>query len=175
MYGDAVRARSYPRTLVEQYTQIRRWAWGVTDIPYFIKESFRHAEIPRGTRIRRLVDLWLDHINWAIAPFVILFGSNVPLLLNPAFAQTTLGQNLPLYATWLLTGALCCLLILVFVEEQLAPPRPADWGRLRRISSYAQWALLPIVGLFFSNLPALDAQTRLMTGRYLEYRVTEKA
>jgi hypothetical protein len=174
MYGDAVRARSYPRTLVEQYTQIRRWAWGVTDIPYFIKESFRHAEIPRGTRIRRLVDLWLDHINWAIAPFVILFGSNVPLLLNPAFAQTTLGQNLPLYATWLLTGALCCLLILVFVEEQLAPPRPVSWGRLRRIGSYAQWALLPIVGLFFSNLPALDAQTRLMTGRYLEYRVTEK-
>ena len=29
MYGDAVRARSYPRTLVQQYTQIRRWAWGV--------------------------------------------------------------------------------------------------------------------------------------------------
>ena len=26
----------------------------------------------------------------------------------------------------------------------------------------------------FSNLPALDAQTRLLTGRYLEYRVTEK-
>jgi hypothetical protein len=31
------------------------------------------------------------------------------------------------------------------------------------------------VGVFFSNLPALDAQTRLMAGRYLEYRVTEKA
>ncbi len=38
-----------------------------------------------------------------------------------------------------------------------------------------QWILLPLVGLLFSNLPALDAQTRLMTGRYLEYRVTEKA
>ena len=34
---------------------------------------------------------------------------------------------------------------------------------------------LPFVGIFFSNLPALDAQTRLLTGRYLEYRVTEKA
>jgi hypothetical protein len=32
-----------------------------------------------------------------------------------------------------------------------------------------------MVGLLLSNLPALDAQTRLMTGRYLEYRVTEKA
>ena len=41
--------------------------------------------------------------------------------------------------------------------------------------SYAQWIGLPIIGILFSNLPALDAQTRLLTGRYLEYRVTEKA
>ena len=175
MYGDAVRAKSYPRTLVQQYTQIRRWAWGVTDIPYFIRNAFAHSEIPRWTRIRRLVDLWLDHINWAIAPFVIIFGSNVPLLLNPAFAQTTLGQNLPLYAAWLLTGAFCCLLLLIYVEERIAPSRPANWPLVTRVLSYLQWALLPIVGLLFSNLPALDAQTRLMTGRYLEYRVTEKA
>jgi hypothetical protein len=43
------------------------------------------------------------------------------------------------------------------------------------VLSYVQWIALPLVGLLFSNLPALDAQTRLMTGRYLEYRVTEKA
>jgi hypothetical protein len=175
MYGDAVRARSYPRTLVQQYTQIRRWAWGITDIPYYIRNAFAHREIPRGLRIRRLIDLWLDHINWAIAPFVIIFGSNIPLLLNPAFAQTTLGQNLPLYAAWLLTGAFCCLLILVFLEEQIAPPRPVDWGIRQRAVSYLQWLALPLVGLVFSNLPALDAQTRLMAGKYLEYRVTEKA
>ncbi len=175
MYGDAVRARSYPRTLVQQYTQIRRWAWGITDIPFYIRNSFAHREIPRTLRIRRLIDLWMDHINWAIAPFVIIFGANVPLLLNPAFAQTTLGQNLPLYAAWLLTGAFCCLLILVFVEEQIAPPRPAGWGIATRAMTYVQWLALPIVGLVFSNLPALDAQTRLMTGKYLEYRVTEKA
>jgi hypothetical protein len=175
MYGDAVRARSYPRSLVQQYTQIRRWAWGITDIPYYIRNAFAHREISRGTRIRRLIDLWMDHINWAIAPFVIIFGSNLPLLINPAFAQTTLGQNLPLYAAWLLTGAFCCLLILVFVEEQIAPPRPRSWDILRRLTTYLQWLLLPFVGLVFSNLPALDAQTRLMAGKYLEYRVTEKA
>jgi hypothetical protein len=175
MYGDAVRARSYPRTLVQQYLQIRRWAWGVTDIPYYIRNALAHSEIPRWTRVRRLFDLWLDHINWAIAPFVILFGSNMPLLINSDFGQTTLGQNLPLYAAWLLTGAFCCLLVLIYVEEQIAPPRPASWGLRHRVFSWVQWVLLPLVGLIFSNLPALDAQTRLMTGRYLEYRVTEKA
>ncbi len=175
IYGDAVRARSYPRTLVQQYTQIRRWAWGVTDIPYYIRNAFAHSEIPRLTRVHRLVDLWLDHLNWAIAPFVIIFGSNLPLILNRSFAQTTLGQNLPLYASWLLTGAFACLVVLMYVEERIAPPRPASWGVLRQAVSRVQWLFLPFVGLLFSNLPALDAQTRLMTGRYLEYRVTEKA
>ena len=175
IYGDAVRARSYPRSLIQQYTQIRRWAWGVTDIPYFIQNAFAHSEIPRFVRIRRLVDLWLDHLNWAIAPFVIIFGSNLPLVLNPAFAETTLGQNLPLYASWLLTGAFGCLIVLMYVEERIAPPRPTDWGLVRNVASRVQWLLIPVVGLVFSNLPALEAQTRLMTGRYLEYRVTEKA
>ncbi|TAK02211.1 MAG: hypothetical protein EPO36_02825 [Chloroflexota bacterium] len=175
IYGDAVRARSYPRTLIQQYTQIRRWAWGVTDIPYYIRNALAHSEIPRMTRVRRLLDLWLDHLNWAIAPFVIIFGSNLPLILNPAFAQTTLGQNLPLYASWLLTGAFGCLAVLMYVEERIAPPRPAEWGLLRNVASRVQWLLIPVVGLVFSNLPALDAQTRLMAGRYLEYRVTEKS
>ena len=31
-----------------------------------------------------------------------------------------------------------------------------------------------IVGLVMSVLPALEAHTRLLLGRYLEYRVTEK-
>ena len=175
IYGDAVRARSYPRTLLEQYLQIRRWAWGVTDIPYYVRNALAHAEIPRLVRVRRLIDLWLDHLNWAIAPFVILFGSSLPLFLNPAFAQTTLGQNLPLYASWLLTGAFACLAVLMHVEERIAPPRPAGWSVARHVVSRVQWLLIPAVGLLLSNLPALDAQTRLMTGRYLEYRVTEKA
>ncbi|HSO29699.1 MAG TPA: hypothetical protein VLS28_07330 [Candidatus Sulfomarinibacteraceae bacterium] len=175
IYGDAVRARSYPRTLIQQYTQIRRWAWGVTDIPYYIRHAFAHSEIPRMLRVQRLLDLWMDHLNWAIAPFVIIFGSNVPLVLNPAFAQTTLGQNLPLYASWLLTGAFGCLAILMYIEERIAPPRPVTWGLARNVASRIQWLLVPVVGLVFSNLPALDAQTRLMAGRYLEYRVTEKS
>jgi hypothetical protein len=180
MYGDAVRARSYPRTLAQQYLQIRRWAWGITDIPYYIHNAIEHSEIPFGLRVRRLADLWLDHINWAIAPFVMIFGSNLPLVISwqfgaGRFASTTLGQNLPIYASVLLTLAFCCLLVLIYVEDRICPPRPTSWGIWQRLATRLQWLLLPMVGLVFSNLPALDAQTRLMTGHYLEYRVTEKA
>ena len=175
IYGDAVRARGYWRSMTEQYLQARRWAWGVTDIPYVIENALRHPEIPFWSRFWRIANLFGEHINWAIAPFVIMFGATVPLLINPAFAETTLGQNLPLYASVMLTLALISLFVLVVVEHFIAPPRPAEWGLPQRVLSHVQWLGLPVVGILFSNLPALDAQTRLLTGRYLEYRVTEKA
>ena len=175
IYGDAVRARGYWRSMAEQYLQARRWAWGVTDIPYVIQNAIRHREISLWSRFWRIANLFGEHINWAIAPFVIMFGATVPLLINPAFAETTLGQNLPLFASVMLTIALIGLFVLVIVEHRIVPRRPAHWGPMQRIASYVQWLGLPFVGIFFSNLPALDAQTRLLTGRYLEYRVTEKA
>ena len=175
MYGDAVRARSYPRSLMQQYTQIRRWAWGVTDIPYYIDNAISHSEIPLRHRLARLFDLWMDHINWAVAPFIMIFGAALPVALNQSFATDTFGQQLPVYTAWILTGAMSSLLVLMFIEDQLAPPRPPEWGLRMHLVSWLQWICLPVIGVLFTNLPALDAQTRLLTGRYLEYRVTEKA
>ncbi len=175
IYGDAVRARTYWRSMATQYLQVRRWAWGVTDIPFVIENAVRHTEIPLSSRVWRLLNLFGEHINWAISPFVLMFGATLPVLINPAFAQTTLGQNLPFYASIMLTLGLGVLLILVFVEHRIVPPKPPEWGPLERLMTWVQWFALPIVGVIFSCLPALDAQTRLLTGRYLEYRVTEKA
>jgi len=105
----------------------------------------------------------------------VILGATVPLIVNPAFARTTLGQNLPIYASAMLSFALAALVVLIWIEHRIVPPFPADWAWWRRWLVYLGWTGLPIVGIFFTNLPALDAQTRLLTGRYLEYRVTEKA
>jgi predicted branched-subunit amino acid permease len=117
----------------------------------------------------------MDHINWAVAPFIMIFGAALPVALNQSFATDTFGQQLPVYTAWILTGAMSSLLVLMFIEDQLAPPRPPEWGLRMHLVSWLQWICLPVIGVLFTNLPALDAQTRLLTGRYLEYRVTEKA
>ena len=57
---------------------------------------------------------------------------------------------------------------LIAVESRLNPPMPTEWHFWRRIWAYLQLATYPIVGLVFSVLPALESQTRLMLGRYLE-------
>ena len=84
--------------VVSQYMQARRWAWGVTDLPYVGRTRSRTRRVSFG-RAHGGSSIVREHINWAIAPFVIIFGATVPLLINPAFARTTLGQNLPIYAS----------------------------------------------------------------------------
>jgi hypothetical protein len=45
------------------------------------------------------------------------------------------------------------------------------WSNAVSVSS---WFLLPILGLIGSALPALDAHTRMLLGRTLNYQVTNK-
>jgi hypothetical protein len=39
---------------------------------------------------------------------------------------------------------------------------------------FLQWVFLPVTLILFGSLPALDAQIRLMLGRYMGFWVTEK-
>ena len=57
-----------------------------------------------------------------------MFGATVPLLLNPAFAQTTLGQNLPALRHGMLSIGLVALFVLIWVEHSIVPPRPVALG-----------------------------------------------
>ena len=52
-------------------------------------------------------------------------------------------------------------------------PMP-EWPLWKKGGIYLEYFLYPMVGLVLSVLPALEAHTRLLLGRYLEYRVTEK-
>ena len=67
------------------------------------------------------------------------------------------------------------LIFSVYINLILLPPRPARYSWTRSVMMYLQWFLVPIVSVVFGSLPAIDAQTRLMLGKYLEFWVTPKA
>jgi hypothetical protein len=187
IYGDCPRARTYSGTHASQYNQIKRWAWGVSDIPFVFLNMTTHREIPLWLRVYRFLLLVFNHLMWVGMPLLLLFGASIPgylavlsnwtgiHIVGPYdYSLTGLADDLGFASAGILTLTLLTVGILIYVDEKLAPPRPPDWSWVRRAKSYVEIVLYPFVGLFFSVFPALESQTRLMFGFYLEYRVTEK-
>lgn len=171
---DAAESRTLLGTLVNQYEQSKRWAWGVSDIPYVIRGVFLHSEIAITDRLRRLSHLLEHHIFWPSNWFILTLGSTIPPILNPAFGRTVLGHNLSQISSGILTLSAVFLLVVIIIDLRVKPPRPKEFASWKLPFLYLQWLTLPIVSFFLAALPGLDAHTRLMLGKRLEYRVTEK-
>jgi cellulose synthase/poly-beta-1,6-N-acetylglucosamine synthase-like glycosyltransferase len=174
LYGDSPKSGDYASTHMSQYNQIKRWAWGVTDVPYVLARLFKHREIPLGLRIRRFSNLFLNHLNWIFLPLLLMFGSSAPIWFSTDFSLTPLGQQMWAASSSILAVTLSTVLFFMYFESRMLPPKPALWPRWRRVAAHLQYFAYPVVGLVLSVLPALEAHTRLLLGRYLEYRVTEK-
>ena len=173
-YIDAPEARTWFGSLINRYEQCKRHAWGATDIPYAIKESIKHKEIPLAVRIMRIYKMIETHIIWSTNWFLLTMGATLPVLLNPAFSRTSLGYNLPRVAQAVLTVCLFALAVMVIVDLSLRPKKAKPDSIFALIKEVVQWVTLPIITLPLSVLPGLHAQTILMIGKRLEYKVTEK-
>lgn len=173
VYMDAVLSETYLKTFKSQYKQLRRWAWGVCDFPFMTLNLYYHPRIKLSTKIHKIFEFLKNSFFWATGPILITFTGFLPGLLNPAFRNTVLAYNLPRVMSDILTvasgGIIMCAIISLIVV-----PYSENKGWFGQISLILQWLLIPIVSIFLSAFPALDAQTRLMFGKYLEYQVTEK-
>ncbi|MCL4382213.1 MAG: glycosyltransferase family 2 protein [Patescibacteria group bacterium] len=172
--ADAAESRGFFRTMVNQYEQNKRWAWGISDDPWILKNCFLHTEIPLWNRMLRLFNVLEQHLLWPTNWFILTLGSSLPPLINPFFGKTVLGHNLARISSTILTICLIFLVVLILLDLRLKPPRPKEFARWKIPTLFLQWVTLPIVSLFLSALPGLDAHTRLLLGKRLEYRVTEK-
>ena len=171
--GDAPRARGYAATHASQYNQIKRWAWGATDIPYVTARMLIHPEIPWRMRARRYSSLIFNHLTWATLPLLLFFGGALPAFIDLDYSLTSTATLLGTASASILTITLLNTLLLVQVDHRICP-KPTAWPWWRRRWADLQLFTYPVVGLALSVIPALEAQTRLMFGAYLEYRVTEK-
>ncbi len=171
---DAPESATWIGTLKNRYKQCQRHAWGASDIPYAIAESIRHKEIPLTSRVARLYKLIETHVIWSTNWFLLTVGATLPLIINPAFSRTSLGYNLPRAAEGFLTICLIALAVMVFIDMMLRPKHAKPVSVFTAIKEVVQWVTLPVVTLPLSVLPGLHAQTLLMLGKRLEYKVTEK-
>lgn len=172
--ADAAESTNVWKTLVNEYEQKKRWAWGVSDIPLFVGMYLHQPKVSFWNKTIRLTRVIMDHILWPINWFIITIGVSVVTLVNPVFKRTSLGFMLPRISSGILTVSLVFLLILLIIEMRQRPKQDKGGAKWRVWLSPLEFILMPIAGFFFSALPGLDAHTRLMLGRYIEYRITEK-
>lgn len=171
---DAAESNGFFPTMINQYEQAKRWAWGVSDIPYVIHNAFTHNTIRLSDRLSRVAHILEHHIFWPANWFLLTIGSTIPPLINPEFGRTVLGHNLSRISSGILTLSTVFLLVVFFIDWRIKPPKPKEYPGWKVPLLYLQWLTLPIISFFLSALPGLDAHTRLLLGKRLEYRVTEK-
>lgn len=174
LYADAPKSTTLFKTLKNQYEQFKRWAWGVSDVPWIIKNYFLVPEVPFIDKTMRLIHVLQSHFLWPVNWFLITVGLTLPTLINPAFGRTALGYMVPKLSSLVLTVGLVFLLVMFVIDSFYKPKRPKTYPLWRAILTPLEFVLMPITGFIFSALPGLDAHTRLMLGKYMEYKVTEK-
>jgi hypothetical protein len=177
IYQDAVLSDTYLKTLKAQFIQLRRWAYGASDIPYVATRLFtsdrKVAFFPTLARLFRLID---SHVSWASMAILITVGGWVPLLINSEAARDIAAHQLPEVIGNIQRVAMVGLFITIFLSFKMLPPRPERYKRRRTLWMLLQWCLMPITSVLYNATSAFNAQTHLLLGKYLtKFDVTEKA
>jgi len=174
VYQDAVLAKGYRRTLKAQFIQLRRWAWGASDVAYVIETGFfKKNNVNKLGLTFKLLQLLEGHISWATAPILLAFSAFIPAFFNP---QNYAANQLPIIVSRLQTIALTGIFVTLFFSLSTLPPKPLHYKRRRTVLMVVQWIYLPITTILYNAFSALYSQTRLMLGKYMDtFDVTEKA
>ncbi|OGZ67237.1 MAG: hypothetical protein A3D34_00430 [Candidatus Staskawiczbacteria bacterium RIFCSPHIGHO2_02_FULL_33_16] len=172
---DAVDSINIFKTIFNQYRQQKRWAWGCAEIPYVIFGFFNNKKIPFWQKVSHSYTLIDGYWSWATAAILLFILGWLPIFLGGNnFNLSILSFNLPALTSKIMTISLIGMLVSAILSTMLLPPIPKGINKLKRVTIFLQWIFLPVILIVFGSLPALDAQIRLMLGKYMGFWVTEK-
>ncbi len=173
---DTVMTGHYGKALIALYKQLRRWAWGVENFPYMVEKLMADKEMPLRTKIAWIFKQLEGMYTWATAPLLITILGYLPFWVAPEQLRSyAIFQNTPFTLQWLMRLSMVGVFVSAGLALTLLPPRPRHYSRPYAFAIITlQWLLLPVTFVLFGALPAIDAQTRLMLGRYLGFNVSPK-
>ncbi len=176
VYMDANVAPTFWATLKSQYKQIQRWAYGVENNPYFLFGFFKNKNIAISKKLRlSFVMIESAHSLATNALIIFLLGWLPTVIGRGMFNETLLSYNLPQITRLIMTLSMVGLIFTAIIATNLLPPKPPHYGRFKYILMVLQWVLFPLNTILFGSIPALDAQSRLMLGKYLGFWNTPKS
>ena len=172
---DAVVAETRWKTLVNVYKQKRRWAWGVENFPIVMRAFLQNKNIPFFLKLKTGFKLFEGHISWTTWAFLLTIIGWLPgIFAGREFAHSVFYYSAPRITGTVFHLASLSLITSVILSLYLLPKKQISHPILKRIVFTFQWLLVPLTFIFLSAIPALDAQTRLMFGKYMTFWVTDK-
>jgi hypothetical protein len=172
---DATTAPTLFGTIANIYRQHRRWTYGVENWVYLMYHFAKNKAIPLKKRVAIAAIQGEGYWSLVTNPIMLFILGWAPIFLGTReFHETVLSYELPIMVRNLLIVAMLGLVVSSIISLSLTPPRPDGHSRFRYIVMTLQWIMVPLTMIVFSAIPGLDAQSRLMLGRYMGFWVTPK-
>lgn len=181
----AVTGSTFWEALKNRYLQTLRHAWGSKEVGYILAKMLEQPEIRFQDSFRLLFrvahDILLAGAGWVI----LTVGSQLPILLNPSIIppvgeilqNPALLLEYPTYVLLSIAGVLVVVLGIIFWYQDVIvrPPRTRPQTLMERLLTLLSFPLLAVLTLIVVALPTLQAQTRLLVGIPLRFKVSKKA
>ncbi len=175
IYQDAVVEETFWRTAKAQFVQLRRWDYGASDVAYVGVRLFsKKRELPFFPLFAKFLRLLDGHVTLAAMSPIVAFGGWVPKIMHMGSKQL-LTYNLPGMVGMIQFFASAGLFVMILLSLKMLPKRPKKYKKGKEFLMVLQWLLMPLVAIVYQSAAAFYAQTRLLTGKYMEkFDVTRK-
>ncbi len=159
-----------------RYLQTLRHAWGVKEVGYTIAKMLEHPEIKFHPAFSLLIREAHDNIQAGAGWVIMVVGSELPFLMHPQLLTEIAQPTNPLFILLQIAALLVILLGVVFwyIDVITRPPRTKPATLRERLLVLLSFPLLSVLSVIFLALPTIQAQTRLLLGAPLQFRVTKK-
>lgn len=176
--ADATDGDGFKDAMVNRFHQVKRHAWGAEDVGYIVGQLTESPSSIRSSTLFRFGQVLHDHVMRVAMWFVlvsvyILMAYYASLHWYDFGWHASIANNITVLRVMFTTGGICMVTTILFELWRCPPPDGVSRAKTA-VEILLVWPFLPIVGFYLGTWPALDAQTRLMLGIPLGYRVTPK-
>lgn len=172
---DIVDAGSWWGTVASLYKQKRRWAWGAENFPLVMRGFLGNKKIPLHDKLQHAFKLFEGQVTWSTLPFLLTFVGWLPIISSGnEFANTVLYYNAGRFTQAIFGLSTVALVSTIMMSLWLLPKKKKRFPLFWTLIHGLEWFLVPFILVFLSAMPALDAQTRLMLNRRMEFWVSDK-
>lgn len=173
---DVVSSDGFFKSMLNQYKQQRRWAYGMENFPYMVREWGKNKNMPFLIKFKYIFKQFEGGISWATSALIMFVFGFLPLIVvnNTTIGQSIIVRNAPYLLQSLMRISMIGILINAVISALFWPRKKGKIKFYEYFFVFAEWAIFPVTSVLFGALPANEAYFRLLFGKYLGFWVTPK-